>query len=212
MVGSQNDILLRLIHIVPFAVGLVFGVLTIARSFKDTRITFIATVLAIALPNYIFYATNLRMYSLLFMTEMAFVDAVSRVTSTNRSPSNRALLWIVISGMAVISIDYAGTIYYAAGVLFLAVRSLTFGRIRPFVASLIPAGLLLWLVQANLHLVQNIAQWNVNQPQGSSWQGIIDTLKWLYLACRPALDIIYPPGLPLWLALAVPTLWLGLIL
>ncbi|MGK7878062.1 MAG: hypothetical protein AB4426_33575 [Xenococcaceae cyanobacterium] len=211
VVGDGDEVLLRSLHVFPFIVGLGFGISTVQRVFKDHRITILTGVLAIALPNYIFYATNLRMYSLLFMTEMAFIDAVSRAIVSKRSPSNLTLIWIVVSGLALICTDYAGVIYYVPGVFFLGVRAVLFRRIRPFLASLIPSVFLLVIALNSIQNIREIAQWNIAESQGLSWTGIGDAVKWLYLAFRPALDIIYSAGLPLLVALALPCLWLLLV-
>ena len=77
---------------------------------------------AVLLPEFHFYATNLRMYSFLFLAAMANVDAVSRLAQEDGTPSSRRLAWYLVSGAALVAIDFPGLFYFAIGAACLALK------------------------------------------------------------------------------------------
>ena len=210
LIGDDFEVILRMIHVIPFVVGLFFGILTIKRTFKDPLLIGIVSAIVITLPNYIFYATNLRMYSLLFMTEMAFIDSISRILAAKKYSDKYLLLWLVLSGGALVCTDYAGVIYYVAGVAFLLLRAIMFRQLQPLLFVSLPAVPALFVALGSLGNIQAILHWDVKAAAGINWQGFLGLAKWLYLGFRPALDLIYPASLPVVLAIALPLLWLAM--
>jgi hypothetical protein len=211
VLSDDNEALLRMLHVIPFIIGLILGILTIQRTFKHPQLIWLVSSIAITLSEYIYYATNLRMYSLLFMVEMAFVDAISRILAAKNRPSNYLLLWLAFSGLALMGTDYAGVIYYAAGVAFLLIRAIRLRQAKPFFVALIPILPALYLALKSLGNIQTIITWDLHSSQAISWNHLGDLIKWLYLACRPALDLVYLAPLPTALAITLPLLWLALL-
>jgi uncharacterized membrane protein len=75
--GIKQELALRTVHIIPFVIGLLIGYKTLVAIFSNQKDALITLGIATILPNYIFYATNLRMYSLLFMFSMAFIGIIA---------------------------------------------------------------------------------------------------------------------------------------
>ena len=209
LVDLERELLLRMVHVIPMVIGLIFGILLVRRIFNQPHWLILVSALAVTLPNYIFYGTNIRMYSLLFVTTMMFIDAVSRILESETHPSKLLLFWLFFSSCLSILADYSGAIYYLAGVVFILVRAIVIKSYQPLLAILTPSLLLLYLAYESISNIQAIAQWDIQGSQGLKWQGLMDFVKWLYLACRPALDLIYPASLPTVLALLLPLLWLA---
>src|SRR5215468_7257111 len=78
-VPGTNELALRMLHAVVSALGLLFGTLAVQRLTQNTRVAVMSLGLAVLLPEFRFYATNLRTYSLTFLATMANVDAVTRL-------------------------------------------------------------------------------------------------------------------------------------
>ena len=150
------------------------------------------------------------MYSLLFMTEMLFIDSVSRILTAKKYSDKYLLLWLVLSGLTLVCTDYAGFIYYVAGLVFLLLRAIMFRQLQPLLFALLPAMSALFISLRSLGNIQAILSWNVKAAAGINWQGFLGLVKWLYLGFRPALDIIYPASMPIIVAITLPLLWLAM--
>jgi hypothetical protein len=212
VVDERQELLLRMFHAIPFTVGLGFGGLTLHRSFGERRLVMLVLAMAIALPNYLFFAVSLRMYSLQFMTSMAFIDAVSRLLTAKPEPSRQVLLWLGLSGLALVCTNYSNVIYYVAGVAMVGLYSLTHKRWLPLVIVAIPGLVLGWLISLTAGNLAKIQQFDLAGYQGTESLSLSALAKELYLACRPALDLIYPAPLPLPLALGLPLVLLAVLL
>jgi hypothetical protein len=212
VVDERHEVFLRLLHTIPFAIGLGFGWLTVQRTFAERRLVMLVAAVTVALPNYLFFAPSLRMYSLQFMTSMAFIDAVSRLLSAKRKPSPEILLWLGISGLALVCTNYSTVIYYMAGVIMVGLYSLTRKTWLPMLIVTVPGlvfGLIVSLTFVNITTIQ---EFDLAEYQEAGWTSLTELAKQLYLACRPALDLIYPAPLPLPLALGFPLVLLGILL
>lgn len=207
--GDRQETLLRLLHVIPFAVGLGFGLTTVYRTWPARRLVGIVAAIAVTLPSYIFYATNIRMYALIFMASMMFIDAVSRVLAAGANPSRAQLIWLGVSGAILVSSDYTAALYYGAGVLMLALQAMTQKTRQALVVVMLPGLLLLGLALATLGNLREIQNWNMAGYQGPGWTGLTGLAKGIYLACRPALDLVNQAPLPVALALGLPVLLLG---
>jgi len=210
--NESSELTLRMLHIIPFIIGLSFGVLVVQRICKESLSIYFIVAIAISLPNFIFYATNLRMYSLLFMTEMIFIDAISRIINSKDSPSNYQLIWLVLSGFALVLTDYASIIYYFAGFFFVLIRTLISKEIKLCLSILIPILPLIYIAILSIENIQLIISWDIQTSSGLKGMSLPDLAKWLYLACRPVFDLIYPAGLPKTIAILFPLLILVLFL
>jgi hypothetical protein len=134
----------------------------------------LVVTLAIFLPNYIFYATNLRMYSLIFMASMVFIDAVSRVLTSEAKVSRGMLAWLVISGLALVGSDYAAVLYYMAGLLMIGLYSFARSTAKPLLAVIVP-GIGFGMVGAmTFSDIVAIKSWGIESYQGPAWAGIVN--------------------------------------
>ncbi len=211
LVGDEQEILLRMIHVLPFVVGLGFGLRTVYRIFPDERVVLLVATLAIFLPNYIFYATNLRMYSLLFMVSMGFIDAVSRLLSAGSNASSGILTGLALAGGALVCSDYAAGMYYLAGVVMVGLYSYTQKNLWPLLAVAAPGLGLVLIGAVTFDDILAIKNWGIEDYRGPGWAGWVNGAKWLYLACRPGLDLLYPAPLAWPLALGLPLGLIGLL-
>ncbi|MGF1570221.1 MAG: hypothetical protein ACFCVD_19480 [Nodosilinea sp.] len=210
--GDSSERLLRLLHALTFGCGLGFGLLTVRRTFGHTRLVVPVAALVVTLPSYLFYATNLRMYAPLFLASMAFIDAVSQILVTGKSPPWWLQLWLVVSGTALVCTDYAAGLYYAAGLLMLALHAIAHKTLKVLMVAAMPGVLAVGLALGTLGNLREIQNWDMAAYQGSTWTGPVDLAKGLYLACRPVLDLIHQAPLPIPLALGLPLVLVGLLL
>jgi hypothetical protein len=210
--NEPSELVLIMFHVIPFIIGLLFGIFVIQRIFKNFSLIYLVLTITITLPNFIFYATNLRMYSLLFMMEMIFIDAISRILSNKKATSNYQLLWLLLSGFALLFVDYSSIIYYVSGVLFLLIRSLVIKERKSLVTALISISPLIFLAIISIKSIKAIISWDIQASSGIQGMSFLELAKWLYLACRPVFDLIYPASLPTVIAIFLPLLILGLLL
>ena len=212
--GVSGELLLRAIHTIAFLIGLLCGYWTLVTIFGNRRIALISFGIAIILPNYIFYATNLRMYSLLFMFVMAFIALVALVLTKDIHEVNYwQLTALGLASLGLLLTDYIGIIYFVIGLIYLVIQS---WRLRSY-KLLIPifvAGLIFLVILFSffdlLGTIDNILNWPVSASQNidNSSRGIIEFAKLAYLSLRPGLDLIYSAGLNLTLALGLPIILL----
>jgi hypothetical protein len=167
--NEPSELVLRMFHVIPFIIGLLFGIFVIQRIFKNFSLIYLVLTITITLPNFIFYATNLRMYSLLFMMEMIFIDAISRILTNKKATSNYQLLWLLSSGFALLFVDYS---------------------------SIISISPLIFLAIISIKSIKAIISWDIQASSGIQGMSFLELAKWLYLACRPVFDLIYPASLP----------------
>ncbi|MEM9275720.1 MAG: hypothetical protein AAGA80_22600, partial [Cyanobacteria bacterium P01_F01_bin.143] len=208
--GIETEIWLRVIHTIPFIIGLLFGYQTLVTVFGKTKSSLISFCLVIILPNYIFYATNLRMYSLLFMFSMAFI-AIAAIILKKEQQDLKPWQFIALglSSLGLLLSDYSGIVYFLVGVIFLLIHS---WRIRSYKLLItIVISCLIFLVIAFslfnfIETIENIINWPVAASQNisNSSRSLTEFAKFTYLSLRPGLDLIYSAGISLPLALGLP--------
>jgi hypothetical protein len=193
-----------MLHAFAFALGLLFGTLAVWRVTKSGRTAVVSLAVAVLLPDFQFYATNLRMYSLTFMATMANVDAVTRLADGDRAPAPTALGWYVVSGAALVAIDFPGLFYYGIGAAYLAVRWARAQRWQLAPLLLLPLLPLLVFFIANPSLFADLLRWKPEEDPGTSSAGLFNAIKLAYLTLRPGLDLVYAAALPSAIALVLP--------
>ena len=208
--GVEKEIFLRLIHTIPFIIGLLLGYWTLINVFGNKRSSLISFCIAIILPNYIFYATNIRMYSLLFMFSMAFIAIVALVLKEDRHDLSRfQSIALGLSSLGLLLTDYSGIIYFLIGLIFLIIQALRIRSYKLLIPILVSGLIFLVIIFSSFNVldtVQNILNWPVSASQNinNSSQGFIEFAKLAYLSLRPGLDLIYSAGINLPLALGLP--------
>lgn len=206
--GEDAELTLRILHAACFSVGLLFCWL-ILRDLKLRPLLLGVMMLSIViLPNYIFYATNLRMYAPLFTLSMIFCWLAFRLLGKSRWVSRDVIL-VSLAGIALIALDYPG--------LFLVVPVGLFLVIERFELLRKPGKLLLWLallcaVPVILVLRNGLgayADWPVLRAMALPEESPRALAKLIFFSIRPILDIVYPPVYPVWINIL---LWLILLL
>ena len=213
--GLHQELALRAVHIIPFVIGLLIGYKTLVTIFSDRKDALITLGIATILPNYIFYATNLRMYSLLFMFSMAFIGIIAITLNIRNNLTNFQLTILGLVSLGLLFSDYSGIIYYLPGLICLLFYSFYTRSYKSlFVAS--GAGLLFLITMfffselgKNIRSIQN---WPVaaSQSIGNVNRNFMEIGKLIYLSLRPGLDLIYGAGINPILAIGLSILLLSL--
>ena len=212
IVPGTNEPALRMAHALAFALGLLFGAQAVRRLTGSARIALISLGIVVLLPDFHFYATNLRMYSWVFLAAMANVDAVSRLAGGSRAPTPIRLAWYVISGALLVAIDFPGLFYFGIGAAVLAVGWIRARRWMLLPLLLLPLLPLLGFFLANQALFADLLRWRPDEDQRDSTIGAFDALKWVYLSLRPGLDLVYAAALPKAIALVLSPALFAVIL
>lgn len=200
---GTRELLLRLTHALVFALGLLFAGLSIRRLAGET-LALVTVGLAILLPDFQFYATNLRMYALLFLAAMAHVYVVTILVQSPGRPRLRFFFLFVVTGTFLSTVDYSGFIYYVVTAAFLLILWLHRGHERYLKILLLPALPVLLFLAVNTHMIGSLLAWDVAGYQGHTSSSILGLMRSAYFACRPALDLVYPAALPTGAALVLP--------
>lgn len=210
---AGNELPLRLIHALIFSIGLGFC-WRIARSLLGRgRALWGLTILTILLPNYIFYATNIRMYALLFAASLAFLWTAFRLL-TPGVPKRRAMAWHLLAALLCALVDWPGLLL--VGITWLALlllrrrwllaRGWCNGKTVAVLGALAATAALL-LREPLMNLV--VAWPSSARAAAAGGFGVGALAKTLFFSTRPLLDLVYPPVYPLLLNLL---LWLLLVL
>ncbi|MEB3334057.1 MAG: hypothetical protein VKP70_03640 [Cyanobacteriota bacterium] len=213
---------LRLIHALIFCVGLGYGWRIAEALLGRGWAVWGVLLLTILLPNYIFYATNLRMYAPLFAASMAFLWTSFRLLEPG-GDKGRPWAWHGLTALLCVLIDWPGGLLVAltwAALIGFRRRSPLArpkgSRLLMAAGAVVAAGAALMLREP---LFRPLLAWTARQGGGGS--GLSAVAKALFLWIRPLLDLVYPPAYPLalnlllWalLALALPlaalVLWRG---
>lgn len=208
--GSER--LLRLLHALIFGVGLVFC-WRIARALLGRgRALWGVLALTILLPNYLFYATNIRMYAPLFAASMAFLWSAFRLLAPG-GLQRRQLVWHGLAALLCALVDWPGLLLVAltwAALIGLNGTALWARRQRS-PGLLVAAGLLLLVAAALFRepILRLILEWPAARAAGLGSVSLAALAKSLFFQIRPLLDLVYPPVYPLALNLL---LWLLLVL
>ncbi|MFN9645168.1 MAG: hypothetical protein ACK6BG_08640 [Cyanobacteriota bacterium] len=222
---AGTELPLRLLHALIFGVGLVFC-WRIARSLLGSgRAAWGVMALTILLPNYLFYATNIRMYAPLFAASLAFLWTAFRLLEPGGN-KRRGLLWHGLTALLCVLIDWPGLLLVA--LTWIALLALHGRQARAWARGrgwwLVAAGGLLAIGAALFRepILRLLLEW----PSAARAAGLADVrlaalARMVFLQIRPLLDIVYPPTLPLalngllWLLLlvaaplAAAVLWRG---
>jgi hypothetical protein len=143
---------------------------------------------------------------------MANVDAVSRLADGNRTPTPARLAWHVVSGAALVAIDFPGLFYFGIGASYLALHWVRARRWRLLPILLLPLLPLVGFVVANASLFADLLRWRGEEDRGMSWTRSFDVLTLGYLSLRPGLDLAYSAALPNALALVLSPALFAVIL
>jgi hypothetical protein len=207
-----NELALRLIHALIFSIGLGFC-WRIAQSLLGRGWALWGVmILTILLPNYIFYATNIRMYALLFAASLAFLWTAFRLL-TPGVPKRRAMAWHLLAALLCALVDWPGLL--VVGITWLALillrrrwllaRGWWNGRTVAVLGALAAtAVLVLWEPLWRL-----IVAWPSSARTAAGGLGLGALARTLFFSSRPLLDLVYPPVYPL---LLNGLLWLLLVL
>ena len=187
--------------------------MAVQRLTRSAAIALVSLGVAVLLPEFHFYATNLRMYSLVFLAAMANVDAVSRLAEEDATPTLPALAWYLVSGAALVAIDFPGLFYFGIGAACLASKWLRTGRWLLLPILILPLLPLPAFFLANRSLV---ARSSALETGGRSRQPFLQAplifSSSSYLGFRPGLDLVYAAPLPTSLALILAPALFAVIL
>lgn len=195
--SSEDEIWIRLAHSILFGIGLFFSykILTLVLQSKVDSLRVL--LVAIFIPSFIFYATNIRMYSMLFLFSSWFIYQLVKMLIKQDLTSKRDWFWFVVSASLLILTDYPGLIIYTTGTIFLIRRIVVEKRwilLTPlflplasyvvYLHLLIPGleSILAW--QKPFSLAQTQQDWNFKKIAGS-----------IYHFCRPIVDLVNPAGM-----------------
>ncbi|MEO8676510.1 MAG: hypothetical protein ABI569_13095 [Casimicrobiaceae bacterium] len=212
LVPSTNELALRMLHALAFALGLLFGATAVRRLTGSAAIALVSLGVAVLLPEFHFYATNLRMYSLVFLATMANVDAVSGLAEGDGTPSSTKLAWYVVSGAALVAIDFPGLFYFAIGAAYLAVKWLRARRWKLLPLLALPLLPLVGFFLANRPLITDLLRWDPEGDEAAFFASAFDFLQLTYLRFRPGLELVYAAPLPTSIALVLPPTLFAVIL
>ena len=204
LVPGTNELALRMLHALAFALGLLFGATAVRRLTGSAAIALVSLGVAVLLPEFHFYATNLRMYSLVFLATMANVDALSRLAEGDGAPSSARLAWYVASGAALVAIDFPGLFYFAIGAGYLAVKWLRARRWNLLPILIVPLLPLVGFFLANRSLIADLLRWSPEGVSAALFTSAFDFLQGMYLGFRPGLELVYAAPLPTSIALVLP--------
>lgn len=205
--GLSHEVALRLCHAPFFLVGFYFGFQCLREAFNDRRIAWSAVGLSMGLPLFPYYATNLRMYGLVFAAGMWFARETLR--SLREQEPNGVRLGVLLSGTLLLFSDYVGFLFYGLGAAFIAARWARRGAWRSvgwlLVPPLVLAAALAPRFLHNLALVAGWSSGSVQAIQGLTWMG------GLYNRFRPLIDLVDVSRDPLYLRVAQWAAWVFLI-
>ena len=189
LVGGSYDRepLLRMLHVPFFLAGFYFGFRTVKRASGSAALAALALLLAMLLPLFPYYATNLRMYGLVFLGSMWFIDAVAAFLSGDKALTDHA--WSVLpAGFLLLFSDYVGAILYLIGAGFVAVRNFQRRDNRATLLLLLPPALLgALLAPVIVHNLVMVAQWPTKSTQDVSAGFHLGNI--LYNKFRPLVDL-----------------------
>lgn len=211
VVPAGGEFPLRLLHALIFCVGLVFC-WRIARSLLGRGWALWGVLaLTILLPNYIFYATTIRMYALLFAASLAFLWTAFRLLEPGGGTKGR-LAWHGLTALLCALVDWPGLLLVGltwVALIALKRRSLwakrTWSGLLFATAGLLAVGAVVVLREPILHL---LLEWPSTRAAPGRFS-VAALAKALFFQIRPLLDLVYPPVYPLALNLV---LWLLLAL
>jgi hypothetical protein len=215
---AGRELPLRLLHALTFCLGLVFCWRIARLLLGRSRALWGVMGLTILLPNYIFYATTIRMYAPLFAASLAVLWTAFRLLEPG-GDKRRLLAWHGLMALFCVLVDWPGLLLVAltwAALIGLNRRALWAwcrswcGRQRRG-WPLVGAGLLLAAIAAVLRepILRLLLEWPSSRVGGLGDLSLAALAKSLFFQIRPLLDLVYPPVYPLalngllWLLLMV---------
>lgn len=207
-----TEIFLRLCHVLIFVIGLVFC-WRIAQSLLGRGwALWIVIGLTILLPNYIFYATNIRMYAPLFAVSLAFLWTAFRLLEPGGA-QGRTLIWHLLTALLCAALDLPGLLLVAftwLALILLRGRSLI-NRLplKRWGIAWLAVLALLTLVLFHDPIRRVLLAWPSVGAMAPGSLTLRAFAKSLFFQIRPALDLVYPPDYPLVLNAVI---WLLLII
>jgi hypothetical protein len=118
LLSLKSELALRMFHALIFCIGIGFCWLIGREQLRNRALLLGLMISTILLPNYIYYAVNIRMYALLFACSMAFMWASFKMLAPGRIPRGKQLLYL-LTGLAVSLVDYPGIFLFAITTVFL---------------------------------------------------------------------------------------------
>lgn len=205
LISSNSIFALRLLHVVPFLGGLYLGYLTLKQLFPHSPIPLLTLAIAIFLPNYIFYATNIRMYSLTFLAAMAFIYIIILLLLEKVQTSFVYLFALFLISLALTLSNFTSLIYLFPGLFICLYKRHYRPFLAIFIAFCIGFAAVVIVCPGDIKAILN---WQVVLSQGISTDkfSLISFAKQVYFGIRPGLDLIYPAGFPVVIALGLPIL------
>jgi len=189
----SDEATIRLVHATIFLGGLYFGyqILSMILERDWVKVSFCFVLL---LPTTIFYATNIRMYALLYCFSMWFIYAILQYLGQGEPVSLKKNGNILISGILLLAVDYVGFLYYALGVLFILLRTPKWNQAKLWLFILFP--FLVFLIEGLFFLTPIIVPslqaffiWPFTSSPIVHEHSMIFVLKWIFSASRPFLEL-----------------------
>jgi hypothetical protein len=205
--GENAELVLRILHSVLFSVGLYFCWL-IARDLRIRPLLLtLLMVSTIILPNYIFYATNLRMYAALFSASMMFSWLAFRLLRKSVWTA-RDIGFTMAGGLLLMAVDYPGIILVGVTSIYLIAMRwrliLRRGKSQLLIGIFIAIPAILLFVSG----LNKYASWPVLRSMALPESSPRALAKLAFFSLRPILDIVYPPTYAIWVNVL---LWLLLL-
>ena len=197
---AGSEFALRLIHGLIFSIGLGFC-WRIARSLLGRGWALWGVMsLTILLPNYIFYATNIRMYALLFSASLAFLWTAFRLLEPG-ADKRRLMAWHLLTALLCALVDWPGLLVVGVTWLvlillrrrWLVARGWCSGRTVAVLGALAATAVL--VLRETLWSL--IVAWPSSARAAAGGLGLGALAKTLFFSSRPLLDLVYPPVYPL---------------
>ncbi len=132
----KSEVIVRMVHAVIFAGGLCFGYASLKAVFGRGWMPVLAALYAMLIPGYMFYATNIKMYSLTFLFSMWVIYAVLRLIIAEKGFSAKKNWDIPLAGFLLIISDYTGLLYYFMAAVFVLLKTGNKKSILPAAAVL----------------------------------------------------------------------------
>ncbi len=207
--GDSNELLLRLLHSILFSVGLFFGYKTILFLSKSSKKSLLVLLSAIVSPTFVFYATNLRMYPILFLLSMFYIFRLSQIILKNELLTKKDWTIYLIAASCLIIIDYPGIIVFLIGTGLLFFKFLKLRLPKYILLALSPILSLLIYYFHLLPEIKGILAWKttISSQIGVNYTSLFDFAKWVYSAFRPVFDLFSSSQKNILLALVFPVVF-----
>ena len=204
--NADREVFIRLWHAVPFAIGLFLGYRTVGLVTQSRIKALYVLLAAIFLPSFIFYATNIRMYSLLFLNSMMFINSIAYLMSNPDVPCTKQFIWFISISFFLILTDYPGLIFYGMGSSFLIWKIMHRKQYSLLVLMFCPLIAYLIYIDQLRPGLEKIITWHAASPTlgTDQQQDVKAIIKWIHKAFHPVFDFVNPMAMSLWMSLFIP--------